>query len=809
MNLILYKGNNYYNRKVVYAESDEEYVLQHDFVELAAVPASAFIVGDGIRTTQIVNYDHELYGFGDYVVVYNTNGSIHSRWWVVETVVVREGQVRLSLLRDVLADWYKEVISAPTFIKKGYIQSLNDPAIFNNETMTYNQIKQKEVFIKDKTKCGWYVGYLTKTIPSTVGSIQIPGDSVAVSDTYATLDQYEYSTYTVGSPYIGPFSNICHNFFSYVDMGVNYVAGFDSNGNAKTPSISGYEPEDWLPDGLAMQNDTNNHRGFFLPTKAGSGGFLWDNRFWNAAKEIKNWDAAARTAVGGHTETETTNFFNSQNGKVIQVGGITKKVVIKSTTVSKTVDIANGTTYGQLMYSLAAALGISTTSGIEGNVSSITFAATGYYLDYETIPSTTTPEPYTIPENRTRTADTPYDIFAIPTGPMGIIGNPYKSDPRMSRKVISAFIDQLEGSVLYDVQYVPYCPLSDEFLYDNTIDPYLLNQGSTIDYSIISSGSGGTEDYAWTMIIYASSDSFTKKINAHKIYAPDTVEAYKIENECNMYRLVSPNYNGQFEFSAAKNGGVSGWNISFTYKPFTPYIKVSPIFGRLYGQDFGDARGLICGGDFSLSQTDDAWKSYELNNKNYQVMFDRQIQNMEVNNSVQRELEKYNRIAGIGQGAATGAIAGSMTPAGGYGAVAGALVGGAASAWGGIMDQQLNEKLRKEAINYAQDQFGYQLQNIKALPYSITKVGSQNTDYKIWPFVEYYSCTDVEKAALRSKLRWNGYTIERIGVIENFLNPEAEDTFIQGKLIRLDGIGENSHIIDVINAELQTGVYYV
>lgn len=115
----------------------------------------------------------------------------------------------------------------------------------------------------------------------------------------------------------------------------------------------------------------------------------------------------------------------------------------------------------------------------------------------------------------------------------------------------------------------------------------------------------------------------------------------KIEYETSFHRLSSPNYNGTFEFSAIKNGGVQSFDIDCSYKPFTPYIRISPSFGGLYGQDFNDARGLILGGDFSLPQISTEWIAYEQNNKNYQVMFDRQIENIDVNNKIQRTMEKW------------------------------------------------------------------------------------------------------------------------------------------------------------------------
>lgn len=810
MYLILYKGNNYYNRKIIREKSDEDYVLKHDFVELASIENIAFIVNDNLKTTQIINYDHDLYGFGDYVILYNEDNTINSRWWITNSTVIRKGQVKLDLLRDVIADWYDEVMDAATFIRKGYPQSVNDPAIFNNEAMSFNQIKQKESFIKDETKCGWYVGYLSKDLKGDLGKIQIPGDDVAVSDVYDSVESYPYSSYTAGSPYISNFGALCCNFFAYVPNGVNYCVGFDANGNKFTPDVSGYSAQDWLPDGMTMKNDVNNQRG--LSTQTADGNALWDDRFWNYAKENSNWETYARLVTGAHTETETTNFINSQNGKIIQIAGVVKQVVVKNTFLHRTVDATNDSQYTQALYSIAQKLGMSTTSGIKGQVGSITYTAMGYYLDYVDISPNKQPSTYQIPDGRAATLGVPYDIFAIPAGAILGFGTPYQntySNTRFAQKVVASMTNQLVSSgadgavLLYDIQYVPYCPLADEFIYEERIDTYSLRAGIDYDYLY----PDPQDKTNWTIIIYASSPSFTKRINTSKIYTPTTVKDFKVANECDMYRLCSPNYNGQFEFSATKNGGVSGWNITFTYKPYTPYIKVAPIFGNLYGQNFGDARGLVCGGDFSISQTNDAWKSFELNNKNYQVMFDRQIQNLEVNNSVQREQQNWNRAFGVVSGTASGAMAGGMM-GGGYGAIAGAVIGGAASAAGGIVDYRLGETLRQESVNYAQDRFGYELRNIKALPYSLTKVGSQNADYKIWPFVEYYTCTETEKNALRDKLEFDGYTIERINNISYFLKPSGI-SYIQGQIVRISGVANSSGVANAINSELQTGVYFV
>ena len=264
-----------------------------------------------------------------------------------------------------------------------------------------------------------------------------------------------------------------------------------------------------------------------------------------------------------------------------------------------------------------------------------------------------------------------------------------------------------------------------------------------------------------------------------------------------MYRLCSPNFNGQFEFSAAMNDGVDYFNVDCSYKPFNPYIHINPNFKNLYGQDFNDARGLICGGDFSLPQLSSAWANYQLNNKNFNEIFNRDILNLEINNAVQREQQKWQ--------IALGTVAGGLIGTGATGTVAGGLIGAGASGLAGWRDYQLSEQLRQEAIDYRKDQFEYQLGNIKAIPYSIAKTSAFTYNNKIFPVLEYYTCTQEEKQALIDKIYYNGMTVMRIGTISQFLRNEP--TYIKGKLIRLEGTDNNFHVVNEIANEINKGVF--
>ena len=110
----------------------------------------------------------------------------------------------------------------------------------------------------------------------------------------------------------------------------------------------------------------------------------------------------------------------------------------------------------------------------------------------------------------------------------------------------------------------------------------------------------------------------------------------------------------------------------------------------------------------------------------------------------------------------------------------------------------------KEQMSYTKDMYSYNLQNIKAIPYSLTKVSAINSNNKLYPFIEYYTCTDEEKDALINKLKYDGMTIMKISTINQYLHKDK--TFIKGMLIRVD-LHKDSNYINNIYNELMKGVY--
>ena len=392
---------------------------------------------------------------------------------------------------------------------------------------------------------------------------------------------------------------------------------------------------------------------------------------------------------------------------------------------------------------------------------------------------------YTIPADRPHLNDAPYDMFCMPCDTYNNLGS-----KELYMKAATAAMSTLNvgaGAELYDVQLLPFSPAL-----------------STTTTDIKDSASKVIGKMYW-----ATESSFSKTI---LLDAPIGVENKKIDHICNKYRLVSPNYSGQFEFTAAANNGISGFKVDCTYMPLNPYIRVAPLFGGLYGKEFNDARGLICGGDFSLPVVNDAWVAYQQNNKNYQAIFDRQISNMEFTNDINRKMDRINAVTGTISGATQGAMAGSM--AGPWGAVAGAVVGTAASGIAGINDITINESIRQENMSYTKDRFTLSLGNIQAQPYSLSKTTAFTANNKIFPILEYYTCSEREKLAVASQIAQYSMNVGIIGTLKEFLSNSwsykdiQARKYIRGVFTQIKGINDDFHLLNTINQELSRGIYF-
>lgn len=868
--LIPCKYNNYYNRLLK---------IETDYTKYEAVRTGTanienynFNPNDGITSEAVINQADSEITKANYLVVLKettenniTTKTIDSRWYILECKRNRLGQYTLSLYRDTLGDYFNDIIDTPMFIEKSGRLNINDPAIFNNEDMSFNQIKTSETLLKDETKCAWVVGYIPRDF-KTDSAININYPLKGSADiTVSKLSNWQYYN-EINKLQSGTLVNAVYGIYTKYNNTM-LVAGLKSDGslypfkgpydNIKEIIYTG------LLDGLQFKPPTpsiiDNRLIFSYRTNVFNTTANSLNSELIIDEDLLTEEQYAEIAALNDKiiyDKETDTYYKI----IVSVGTITKEKNMNNININR-----QGSFYE-----------------IIGNAVSGNFKASFTYTTYTIkIEQAFTNATLNLDLNRYHLNDQPYDMFCIPySDEFKIFKNnvlQFKANKELALSIGSTIASAIGSNAVYDVQLLPYCPVrycikDNKFDYGdaliteikdnnrNTIGALFWANTSTFSFNInqrltilkdLTSSIHHTEtinNLGRVSVLIPFADVInvdvidstlpyikfgynkltkTLTINYGTISARKevgfTVVAtiaqsnvttstdVKISNECDMYRLCSPNYNGQFEFSLAKNGNISYFNVDCSYRPFNPYIHVNPNFNNLYGKDFNDARGLVCGGDFSLTQITSAWANYELNNKNYQKIFDRNIQNLEITQNVERQQQIVGAIASaLGTGVSAGATIGSIA-SGPVGAAVG-IGAGAVSLTAGMVDYQLSERLRNEAIDYRVDQFGYQLGNIKAIPYNLSKVSAYNENNKIFPFIEYYTCTDEEKTALKSKIAYNGASIGRIGTIREYIYQSLfENTtgfwYIKGKIIRLNNFGGDYQQLNVVGAEMLKGIF--
>lgn len=425
----------------------------------------------------------------------------------------------------------------------------------------------------------------------------------------------------------------------------------------------------------------------------------------------------------------------------------------------------------------------------------------------------------TIPKSIKYASGCPYAIFYMPYTTFSwykdnTLTNRVSQLSEVSLGLAGEISRQFSGAgILLDLQVLPFCPQI-HIGYDGG---YRSGYIPTFKLDILKNTSSGGTEIAGYMGLITTTPHTTGTIykQAGGSGTPLTNEILELtinnikeESSTQMARIVSPNGNGVWEFVPAKqvfsNGSKTSFRFNMTCKPYQPFIKVEPTFGRLYGNNYQDARGMICTGDFSLPQISNAWTTYQIQNKNYEGMFNRQIDSLDLQQKYEKRQDIANMITGTLQGTVGGAMAGST--AGGIGAGIGAVVGAGASIAGGIMDLQANEALRADKRSATIDLHNMQLGNIKAMPNTITKLGSVLADQPLVPYLEIYDCTDDEKENFKKYLSLYSYSINRVGNIKDYLQNNKR-TFIRATLIRDEGIKDDSHLLGDIAQELSQGIY--
>ena len=770
--------NNYENRIIKHDTAISDYST-YTYYDMNGVN---FNPNDSLYTEQVAS--NTTAWKPDYMLELNDKkDTIISRWFVIGHNRTLTGQYKYRLKRDIIADKYDNVVNAPIYIERAMINSKNNPLLYNYEGFTFNEIKQQEILLKDKSNTPWYVCYF-KDIPDSDNN----HGSFTLSNNYdiSIPGSLASSIYAPGTKY--------------------YINNLSVATNWRVSSNSNIQLETRVSENAISFNQVDHilsyNRTYLFTDNVNLITQTFRSIFYNQYSNLKT---KALTDIGYSTITDSQyqalNDVSNQNIKVYSVADG------KIYNVRATITLSNEET----VFSASD----ETTTYVRGLVSATELHNTTTPLEYGTNPCDTQYTLATITvvasemttgscnwavysSSETPTLDSQYNIIAVPYYDITFIDGTSKTAKKeYSEALIKSMVNQLSQSYIVDVQLLPYCPIQRALDSSGRIvKSNLLANEINIIYPT------GITTYG-TFILYLSSSSFTFNIS-QSITVPNDVIDTKVDNETKLYKIVSPNYNGSFEFSPVKNFGVDNFNVDVSLIPYTPYIHVNPNFKGLYGADYNDSKGLICGGDFSLPLRVDQWEQYQINNKNYQNIFDRQMKNLDFNQRQETIGQVVSSITGTIQGGTQGAMAGGMA-GGAYGAIAGGVLGTTASAIGGLFDYTLMKQRQREAKSFSTDMYKYQLGNIQALPDNITKVSPFTFNNKLWPFIEVYDATDEEKTLFRNFLTYKSMSINAIGYINYYL--QASKTFIKGKIIRIEDAEIDADMLMEIYNELDKGVY--
>ena len=878
-----------------------------------------FNPADSVDTELIVNWSEDWNP--DYMIEIDDHDHVLARWFVIDFERTRLGQYNCTLRRDVIADNYNQIMSAPTFVEKAMV-SASDPMILNPEGMTYNQIKKDEILLKDETGMPWIVGYVVqdgKRYPDTTSQFYEASINLKTS----TLKS-EFPTYLINA--IDDQSAMY--FASYKDTDPNLKYNFNFKGSEKNygsiqvskdwqyfepKAFPGVDPGETFENDAALISGTSDKNVLFLSTDNYKitnkniitkmmpliGSTLKTIRYFmrresSNALPIEQWEYIKKYNNTVYYDETSKHYYSLQFFSVHHKHPLTFKYDSTSSLW--------GTIKGLIQNDTTLNSYLNRTSS--DKLFTIECPYDAVFPIVTDLGTSDTKISTYIPATRNPLVGEPFDMFCIPYGDFQC--SDFTCNKELSLAIARSLAVAGAGSVVYDVQLLPYCPFRD-VIKGNSINEKLLtvdvdytyakdtiankNIGiifwctkssfsfninkslelerpktttSTTEtqYYVFDNNSSWDTDnqtrsyfvqemvgknyrsYALVTAVADIENNPTPLNNVKSSYDPSTyilkvgpfkkpdgitlpttiyVEVeftyddittttiydnplnldIKINNECNFYRLNSPNYNAAFDFTLTKNdNSVDFFNVDCTYKPFDPYIHVNPNFKGLYGKDWDDARGLICSGDFSISLVTNNFENYKLNNKNYQQIFNREIQNMDrlhkIDRTSQIVSDTFSLIQSGGQ-LASGIV--SKNPSG--------IISGSTATASGVANLTTNiiqgNKKHNEQRSFKTDMFNYELGNVQAIPNALAKNTAFTFNNKLFPFIEFYSCTDVEKEALKEKIKYNSMTVMKVGTIGHYMN--YTEQFIKGQVIRLPDVIDDAHIANEIYNEINKGVF--
>ena len=490
MQLLLLHYNNYFNRII----KKEDTIAAYKAADAAYKEASNinFNPGDGVSTSLVLGLGQNGSLFEgdefDYLVTYEAVGDdnvIRGRWFIVEQDRKRGGQYELKLKRDVLADNYADVVNSPIFLEKGCIDDVNDPLLYNSESMNVNQIKQLEIPLMDETKCGWVVGYIpSDAFPKVEPEYDRVEKDVTVpmsaDITVNGLSSWAYWNYCSENPN--------HKFMAdnagRRKVTVKIRSQKVSAGNGRTPRC------DMVTADYAFYPNSSD-AGVYSQQKSGfvessSGSFVFPQWYQDYGPVTLNqgtinasvcasifdpvrnngvFNAALNTVLGNVISIGDTDALRRLQDKIILDSSTNAyyRISVISSSEESQMTVTSSTTGGQTALT-ALKNAMHYPSGLGGSLHGdyAEFTASNSSTSYAVRLTNVGVSMYVdLNSDRAHLNDAPYDMFCIPfsdTLKLKYGDTEFACSKNVALSMATEIARDLGSKSVYDVQLMPYCP---------------------------------------------------------------------------------------------------------------------------------------------------------------------------------------------------------------------------------------------------------------------------------------------------------------------------------------------------------------
>ena len=490
MQLLLLHYNNYFNR-IIKKEATVAAYMNADSNYRVASNAN-FNPGDGVNTSIVLGcgangslFDGEEF---DYLVAYEIVDDvsvIRGRWFILEQDRKRAGQYELTLKRDVIADNYNDVVDSPIYLEKGFINDVNDPLLYNSESMNLNQIKQLEIPLKDETQSGWVVGY-------------IPSD--AFPKVEPAYDRVEKKVTIPMSADITVDNLSSWNYWDYCSSNPNYKFMSDTSGKRKV-TVKIRSERKYADSGRSVRCDMVTADYTFYPNSTDAGTYTQVNsgyiktasgtlnypQWYQDYGPVTFWQGTLSASICGKIFDPVRNnsAFNTALNSILGTGiSIGDTSALRRLQDKIILDSSTNTYYRISIISTSEGSPITVTSSMTGGQTALDALKNAMYYPngaggslqgvYTTFTASNSSTSYAVQltnvgvslyvdlnSDRAHLNDAPYDMFCIPfsdTLKLKYNSTEFTCSKNVALSMATEIAKDLGSKTVYDVQLLPYCP---------------------------------------------------------------------------------------------------------------------------------------------------------------------------------------------------------------------------------------------------------------------------------------------------------------------------------------------------------------